>query len=51
LVQEPTCSILKGEYTSINELVRGTQVIMSIIASTVSSHVSAVTGEVMKSEV
>ncbi len=37
------------EYTSINELVRGTQVIMSIIASTVSSPVSTIAGEVMKS--
>jgi len=35
----------------INELVRSTQVIMSIIASTVSSPVSAVAGEVMKSGV
>jgi tripeptide aminopeptidase len=37
------------EYTSVNELVRGTQVIMSIIAATACSPVAAAAGEVMKS--
>lgn len=38
------------EYTSVNELVRGTQVIMSIIAATASSPVAAAAGEVMKTQ-
>jgi len=38
------------EYTTINELVRGTQVIMSIIAATVSSPAGAVAGEIMRSQ-